>query len=505
MRSSPFSARPVARAPHGQGVVTPERRQWLRGKVAVYHPETYTYSVNVEDGAPIPDVVQLLDTPGDVKPLPPETPVVIHNEAGLWVIAGVLPPGIARRNEPDRVDVSEVRGVGGEDPVRAGDLNGDGRPENAPIDVQAGDRLHFTPAGNFVGALDGGTNVMKSSAMAQVRTHQVNDMVEIISSQFRHVTDMGESQVVNDEGHLSYTWRVGANEEYDTGGGKENYTVHFEVGAEGDLVHFEVTTPEGRTLSMMHASADGRLELYASGGIDITSGEGGTFSDVTAGDRDALIEGTLTSVVKKSADYIYRATRTTRVSGNDSLVVGGDALTSISGSARGLVSRFLEQTVMGGMLPQPGAAAARIDYVNGGVQTVLGNPVKGALPLKQTASWLNFAGGFHFACTPTALPFPAGGFAVLSQLPASVHLGCDGTVVPLPGGGYTVAPVPAPFGVVMYEPLALLLTTLATLIDTHIHTLVSPAGPTAPPTVPLSPTVASSLASLRSLRVSVGG
>ena len=91
----------------------------------------------------------------------------------------------------------------------------------------------------------------------------------------------------------------------------------------------------------------------------------------------------------------------------------------------------------------------------------------------------------------------------MSLLPASVNLGCDGAAVYDPTtGGHITTCVPAPFGVMKFEPFAALMQTLLTWLDTHEHP--SAVGLTGPPVIPSTPSVAPGVPLIRSIRVGVG-
>ena len=194
--------------------------------------------------------------------------------------------------------------------------------------------------------------------------------------------------------------------------------------------------------------------------------------------------------------------RTTAVSGSDSLQISQGLNTSVGSDHKLFVGGTVGQKVVGGTVPAQGTKAGLYEFVNGGAQTIVGDPASGGLPLQQMMQWVNYAGGYTFVCQPSSTPFPMGGFAVMSSLPASVHLGVDGTAVPDPtNGGHLVTPTPAPFAVMKFEPFLTMMLQLLTLLDQHVHpTAVGPSGPDPVFTAGIS----SMLATIRSMRVGVG-
>lgn len=441
-----------------------------------YHPDTHTYDLAVRDGEPLSNIPRLVDSPGKAEILPRDALVAVHDELGFWVVDKVLAIGVINRTEVDKARVSEVDSVGGQDPVYAGGGDTNGRPLNAPDDLTEADWAQVGPDGNLVAVLRGGVNVFKSSPLAQVRTHQLEDLVEIISDKFRHITAMGELNVKNVGGKTSLTWRAGADQLNEAGASEENWTIHLDVGAEGDLFTFEITSPQGQSLARVHMSSDGQLELFGAAGVLITSGDRGVVSEVAAGDKHAEVHGDLTEVVRGAAT-ITTGRRKTTVKGADSVHVTGNRSEGVGGDKNDLVGGRLTQRVVGG----PGV----YEYVNGGIEVTLGDPALGTDPAaKFNAEWVNFAGGFTFA-TPPSPTGARGEFTVMSSEPNSVQLGVDGVVTPDPvNGGYKITPVPGLFRLMKFEPFAALLKVMFQLFDAHVHQSSAPGTPTSPPAAP---------------------
>lgn len=504
MRKTPPSRHPSNTRQRFGGVGTSVRPGWETATVLDFDPDTQTYLLRTETGRDIHNVGRLVQSPGENEGLPRDTLVAIHHELGYAVIAGVLRYAPSQPSELDPVRVSEVRGVGGEDPVYAGQGKGAHRPPNAPKDTLAGDWVKTSPDGNLFAALLGGTNVMKSSAFSQIRTHALQDLVEILSGTYRHLTSMGKLEVINDGGKTSLIWRAGSDQMNETGANAEHWTIRLDVGATGDLFNFEITTPEGQTLARIHISADGRFEIVGTAGVDITSGDKGPDRQDVAGDREVDIKGKMKIVVKDAVSETYKAQRETQVSKGDTTVVGGNKQTTVNGDTGEFVGGKSKRRVLGGgpvPPPTPGNLAESVEYVNGGFEMVIGSPLSGGLPSSMApATYVNYVGGFNFAIQPTAA---TGQFNVVSLMPASVNLGANGTAVPVPGGGHTVVAV-APFGVMKFEPFMAMMTTLLTWLTTHFH--ASAVGPTTPPvTAPaLMPLITPQLSLIRSVRVAVG-
>lgn len=487
----------------GATLPAPPRRHWLTGVIVDYDPNNQRYRVAV-DGIGLNDTMpRLVRDPGDVTILPPETVVACHDELGYWVIDAVIKQADIVPSRLPPPTVSEVRGVGGEDPVRAARADGPAlRAASDPVDMLAGDWIRRSPDGNFMGVLAGGTNVMQSSPFAAIRTHALEELVEIFSQKFRHITAMGDLEVKTDKGKTSLVWRAGSDQSNENGPDRENWTIRLDVGATGDLFDFSVTTPEGQTLARIHMSASGKIQILGVDGVDIVSGGDAktVAKEVVASNKELQYEGGLAETVGEDHVLSVGGNRDAVVGGNDGVVVGNDRNETISRDWNHTINGKVRQKVLGSMplSAVPGAVAYELELVNGSINYILGDPLSGANPAALASfNVLVTTGGATFALAPTAL----GNFNVISTLPGSVNLGANGTAVRLPDGSVQAVAV-APFGVMKYEPFLAMMTALLVWLDTHIH--LSAVGPSTPPIIPSSPIVGPLLPTIRSVRVAVG-
>jgi hypothetical protein len=475
------------------------------GQVTEFSPETHTYTVTTNQGT-LRGVPRLLDHPGDVVGLAKDTRVAMHRELGFWVIAGVLNEAAAGQFELTPTRCSEDEVVGASDPT-ASPAFGDARAPNAPVDVGPDDWVRSGDLGQLLALLKGGTTVFRASPLAQIRAHQQNDMVEVVSHLFRHLTAMGESAVSQDGKRLSYTWRAGANVEH-AGASAETWTIRLDVGAgsTGDIFSFSITTPQGQTLSRISMTPDGRLELRGTS-LEITGGGAATTAETIAGDRTTRVAGTAVEEIGQDSTRTVAGSAKVQVSRDQLHFVGGDQKDLTVGRRTTFVGGMESRKILGGgpvPPPAPGALAAVYEMVNGGLEVAIGNPAAGALPeAVQGAQLVSYVGGLHFVLQPSAAPPPLGGFNVLSSAPNSVNLGVDGTATYDPtAGGHSVSPGLAPFGVMKYEPWVTLMNALLRLLDSHTHSTAD--GPSGPPLVRFGPAVSPLLSGVRSVRVGVG-
>jgi hypothetical protein len=491
---------------HGTAVVATSPKRWNTGIVRDYNVAMRTYTVQLSDGRQPLEMPRLIRDPGDTSILARDTYVVVHDELGFPVIDAVLPQAPTKPVELGPHRISEVRGVGGEEPTAT--ISEDAanfRQPNDPLDVTAGDRVFTGPEGNLLAVLAGGTNVMKSSPFAQVRTHSLTDMVEIISKVYRHITAMGDMRIINDGGKTSLIWRAGSDQTTENGAGEENWTIRLDVGATGDLFNFEVTTPHGNTLAKIHISADGRVEILGLNGVDVTSGKDGEAREDLAGSKQTRIAGNLTTTAKGNRVEVIGGMSQLQVSKNMKTLVGGSTA-RVSTSDDLLYVGGKQQIKIQGAPPvpppSPGTIAQKIEIINGSIETTLGNPVSGALPsVRQHATWVNYVGGYTFVVQPTAAP-PLGSFSVVTSTPSSVLLGANGAAVYDPSTGSHRTTAVATFGVMKYEPFAAMMQALLNWLDTHVHGTAM--GPSSPALVPASPAITPSMPSIRSVRVAVG-
>ena len=464
-------------------------------------PQTQVYSINDGAAGIVHDVQRLVADPGEVSVLVRGTQVVVHNELGFPVIAAVYKGAATSSVEVNPARVSEVRGVGGEDGVYASrSAASDARAPNDPIDVIPGDWTRRGSSNNMIGVLAGGTNIMSSAPMAQIRTHGVNSMVEVMANVYRHVSSLGNLDIINDGGKTSLIWRAGADQLTECGPNAENWTLRLDAGAVGDLFRFSVTTPNNNTLCELHMSADGRLSLTGVAGIDISSGARGTAREDVAENKDTSILGEKLTVVGGKVTDEFQASRDTLIAQNDTLSVGNDLKEIVGHDRITQVSNTLKTYVEGGSSAPPPAAgnvAVLWDAKNGSIESVTGH--NGVPTAKQAQSFVNYAGDFNFA-VPSM-----GKFNLISSTPDSVLLGADGSATSTPAGHTFNASFKS--HVMMYEEFKQMMDTLVGWLDSHTH--LSAMGPTGPaqgaPTGPASAQVNPKVPPIKSLRVVVGG
>lgn len=305
------------------------------------------YRVQTNSGRVIV-VPRIRSSLGDHDRIPNGTPVRIDFSLGAPYIDGILPPETRQTAFDSPANVTDTVGHGGEDPILNRNMLVGGRAAGEPNDILPGDFVRASSDGAVIGALHGKVALLRGSPLAQVRAHGENDNLEIISGTYRHITWMGESRIVNDQGKTSFIWRGGSDQLTQTGADEERYTLRLDLGHTGDVADFRVTTPEGSDLFHFHVSPEGRLSIFAQGGIDMAGGGRGQHPQRLQGDQLTEIDGTRTLRVTGAATTQLQNNHefsvgenltistgrnySTRVNGDRDLSVGGLSTTTIVGN-----------------------------------------------------------------------------------------------------------------------------------------------------------------------------
>lgn len=295
-------------------------RDRVRGTVINCDASSHTYLVATPQGRVAMPRIRM--SPGDLSLIPNGTPVVVDYSLGEPYIAGIL-PAEGRRSTSPAEGVTGVAGHGGNDPVLVANYGVNARAGDEPNDLIPGDSVLRGPGTSSLSALHGNVAIVQGGRLAQLRAYGDDDAVEIIAGIYKLVTWMGEAKIVNEDGKTSYVWRGGSDQLTQTGPDEERYPIRLDVGHSGDLVNFEVCTPRGQTLFRFHVDAEGKLELFAAGGIDQTQG-GRTGPVRVAGSRETDVRGDDSRTVGGVCKSICESNRYCSVSSNDELVVGQD-------------------------------------------------------------------------------------------------------------------------------------------------------------------------------------
>ena len=454
----------------------------------------YSYTVRTQRGRALPGVPRKRSSPSDLVILPVGTTVVVRFDLGIPYIDGVLDLPSDAPVDP-AVPVSEIGGIGGQGLNQATNTTrGNYRGPSEPTDVLPGDSIMANYTGARVGVLEGGVAVLSASQLAQVRAHVLNDLVEIISRNFRHVTDMGIFKVENKDGRINLSFRGASDQTNEAGADAENWTIRLDLGAEGDVFRFELTTPTGQSLFRMHVDSEGRCELFGLDGLVFQSGckNGEPHISEHGGNAVDIVHGRRT--VTTNEDHVENVKgNVSTASGGDMSIFSGNDLQQAAARDLGLsAGRNATLSVAGDKRGNP----ALVTNVQGGDyevhlgQTSYPEPGITVTTFSGDMSFISSNGGNLSVNTPTGDVITRSKKVVINtSTPNSVIL-----------GGTTLAA-----HLVKFEQLELLLKILIKLLDTHTHTSAAPLSPTSTPTVPFSTALSRMIGQLKSERVGVGG
>ena len=157
-------------------------------------------------------------------------------------------------------------------------------------------------------------------------------------------------------------------------------TISLDVGAKGDLLHFELTTPGGSSLFKIHVNADGKVEIFAADGVDVFNGK--NQNEKVLGNQNVNIKKNETRLVEGNQEETLRGDRKTSVSGSDTHTVGNDLTQNVQRNQIVTIGGKLEEKVSGGnvLLMKPGDLA-RETTLNAGWKIDIGDPLSGANPV----------------------------------------------------------------------------------------------------------------------------
>ena len=340
------------------------------GVIQKVNKETHSYDVTIVGAeAPLSAVPRLMQSMGDLRMLPVGARVAVSYDYGRPVIMGILPYTVGRTD--NRTDISitgETSTGGGASNLESPTSGGNYRPPNMPNDVGPGDEGIIGPDGNVIAALAGGVNIIKSG-MAEVRTHVLNDLLELLCRNYRLTSDMGISEIKNDNGRVSWSFRGGADQLTEAGSDQENWTIRMDLGAVGDLFNFALSKPDGGTLFKLHVNSDGKFDVFAA--EDIDEFVGANKITKVLGNRVTEVKQDDTQTIKGSQNKAIQGNRDTSISNSDTQTVGNDHTLSVVRNKTDSVGGQHKETAVGGK---------ETTLVNGGWDISIGDPINGATP-----------------------------------------------------------------------------------------------------------------------------
>lgn len=354
--------------------------RWELADVLAYNSATHTSQVRTHSGRDLNDVPQIKTGAGDFEHFRTGLTVVITYELGFPAILGCLDL-IGPNKEELRPSITGIEGVGENNPYLPTTGSQSFKPGNAPTDMTQGDWAHVGTFGNHVAVLEGGVTSL-GSPTALVRSLGVQGVLQLIAQTMQTHTDFGEWRVENDQGRTSFILRAGANQTTQTGVDEQHWTIRLDVGATGDLFHFEITEPDGRPVFRFHVGPDGRVEIYGDGGVDLSSGPNGNAETTeniagsrliqTAKDDTANIGGNRIRSVSASSQEDVGTDKITSVGGQMARHVNSDEAISVGGNRLDVVAGGPPEEA------KQDNIAIETRVLNGGWLIDIGNPTQGA-------------------------------------------------------------------------------------------------------------------------------
>jgi hypothetical protein len=343
----------------GLARTTPEGTRWQYGVVVEYNSATHTSTVRTHAGQPLRDVPQMKPTGGGYDHLETGTNVVVSWDLGMPVIIGCMDFVGAQQAAITPPTLTGVEGYGDADPTQPTTGGNSYKPPLAPVDMSQGDWAQVGAHGNHVAVMGGGMSLF-GSPTAQLRSFGMSGVIQHVARRMEALTDFGVWRVQNDQGRTSFVLRAGSTQATETGLDEQNWTIRLDLGATGDIFDFVIAEPKGRVLFRLHAGADGRVQLYGDGGVDVSSGASGTAetrNDVS-GTRRAAVEGDDVTVVHGGKTRVVDGDKDTEIGGADIVVTGGDRVRSTGGNYAGSVGGDSVAVVTGASLLKIGETAS---------------------------------------------------------------------------------------------------------------------------------------------------
>jgi hypothetical protein len=429
-------------------------------------------------------------TPGEVAALSPGTEVCVTYDFGIPVIMGILNMPATDNTGSEAIAVTEATGIGGDGPNRtvvAG--RGNYRMAAEPRDVAPGDWVQTAPDGAMAAVLTGGTALIKGSAMAQVRTHNLNDLVEIISRNYRSVTDMGEFNVKNTDGRVNMSFRGASDQRTEAGPDEERWTVKLDIGSVGDLFNFELCTPSGQTLFRLHVDSSGACEIFGVNGVNVCSGDrtGGGRSEEHNGDNAVTINGARDVTIQSDDTLSVFGSVLTTTEADHSVNAGNDARMQATRDVGIASGRNMAISVQGG----EGDTALALTVEDGDFVTGVGSVDS----LNSAYKVSTYAGALELKSTQggaISLETGTGNITTNSQTIKLKTSLMDSVVL----GGDTLVSHLAKF-----EELERLVRALFLALDAHTHT--ASGSPTSQPTAPIGSPLIGMLNDVKSTKAGV--
>ena len=302
------------------------------------------------------------------------------------------------------------------------------------------------------------------------------------------------------------SFRGGSDQSTEAGSDEEKWSIRFDLGADGDIFNFELTTPLGQVLFRIHVDAEGQCEIFGINGVSVNSGaqSGGVSVEDSAGNKRTSVGGDRTDTVAGNVTRTINGSETTTVDANHSVLSGNDVRLTAMRDVAIASGRSMNVQVMGPLLT---GDALTFNVATGNFSVNVGeivNPLGSFNVTTQTGDTTftsELGGNFKVDTQFGNVQTTSIGVTMRTIPPDSVVLGGSGILTS---------------HVAKFEQLAAYINALHQALDYHVHDItVSPvpafAGPfkvtgaTGFPLIPISPPLAGLVPLIQSIYVGVGG
>lgn len=467
----------------------------LLGEILEYNQDADSYRVMpigspgqpaAPSTEPFYSVPRKVDNPGELAPIPNGTVVVVDLVLGFPYIDGILPMDATRDAVEDNLALPQV-GSTAESKSQSPPDENDAywRRPDTPKDLLQGEYYKGSPEGNYLAVLRGKLNRLYGSSRAQIMTLGAQNLIKLICEDYEHLHAMGITKIVNEGGRNSLMFRGSADQKTQPDSEKDVWPIQLDVGEKGDLFDLRFHSEEGRLVSRIHFSADGKVTITGIKGVDLVNAGGGTQREEIGGDRVLKIGASYRQTIQENKKTTILGAKTARVSESNTLVVGNDNSQMTSRNKITSVGGNYALTITGGnaLYATPLNVAADIKVQNGSYNIAIGHPIISSIKAKPGYNLFVYNGNITMGEEPKkqlSTPSVLATINLNTSKPGTVGLG---GFAPASGQLNNICKYHA----MSFDPFSAMMKKLLDYVDGHRH--LTAWGPSEKPMITSSLTV----------------
>ena len=464
-----------------------------QGTIVAYDQgsDSYTVAVEGEPGNPneirgrvFPNIPRSKSSSGMETVLPADVPVIVNFDLrNQPYIAGIINTNTSRSMNAKGTGTTIDAGGGFSNPSTEVVAGAYYRSPNVPKDMLPGDHFICTPDGNYVSVQAGQLNRIFGAERAQIIVSGYHSAVRVVCENYEHLSAIGETKIETVAGRASFSFRgrVDQKSERDDGEG----SVAFDIGDKGKLVSLQIKSPSGQMLSMQQFSPTGKITLLSLEDIDTVCSK--IRRETVGVSRAVKIYGNDLQYVKSTKAESIGGSWKVQVGSSGVLTYGQDLAQMIGNNQLTSVGGNISRTVTGGFVDAALPTNRAIDekVLNGSHVCYMGFPLHTASPAAMAGYRLYVhTGAIVFGeevplldAVPPKIPNPSAMAVVALNTTQLGSIGLGG--IPPAASALLAGTLPtATNPVVKYNELFALLTSLISMLDTHVHpTAWGPSGP----------------------------